>query len=220
MSSVCGPCPAKLGLEERFRAGWTAHFEIGRREEEGSGEELRPSPCLRGRSPSFCAFIFRGESWSELPRPASQSGAMAQGEQDISWRNYGVNPSLTHASHPPPSHAFSQPPHLHPTPLPPGIAVDAAGYPASFERQYLRHPHSLAVHVTPGQQKIHTLFVSGLPDDVKPREIHNLFRRRPGFESCQLKYTGRGDQVRGVSSSLAFLNSPVQGALPLNLIEH
>ncbi|CAH8316274.1 unnamed protein product [Eruca vesicaria subsp. sativa] len=42
---------------------------------------------------------------------------------------------------------------------------------------------------------INTLFVSGLPDDVKAREIHNLFRRRPGFESCQLKYTGRGDQV-------------------------
>ncbi|XP_019198535.1 PREDICTED: protein WHI3 isoform X3 [Ipomoea nil] len=42
---------------------------------------------------------------------------------------------------------------------------------------------------------IRTLFVSGLPDDVKAREIHNLFRRRPGFESCQLKYTGRGDQV-------------------------
>ncbi|GKV36535.1 hypothetical protein SLEP1_g44656 [Rubroshorea leprosula] len=42
---------------------------------------------------------------------------------------------------------------------------------------------------------IKTLFVSGLPDDVKAREIHNLFRRRPGFESCQLKYTGRGNQV-------------------------
>ncbi|XP_031093123.1 uncharacterized protein LOC115997669 isoform X1 [Ipomoea triloba] len=41
---------------------------------------------------------------------------------------------------------------------------------------------------------IRTLFVSGLPDDVKAREIHNLFCRRPGFESCQLKYTGRGDQ--------------------------
>lgn len=40
LSSVCGPCPATLGLKERFRAGWTAHFEIGRREEEGSGEEL------------------------------------------------------------------------------------------------------------------------------------------------------------------------------------
>lgn len=42
---------------------------------------------------------------------------------------------------------------------------------------------------------INTLFVSGLPDDVKAREIHNLFRRRGGFDSCQLKYTGRGNQV-------------------------
>nr|XP_043636451.1 U2 small nuclear ribonucleoprotein B'' isoform X1 [Erigeron canadensis] len=42
---------------------------------------------------------------------------------------------------------------------------------------------------------INTLFVSGLPDDVKAREIHNLFRRRPGFDYCQLKYTGRGNQV-------------------------
>ncbi|XP_060205868.1 uncharacterized protein LOC132633455 [Lycium barbarum] len=45
------------------------------------------------------------------------------------------------------------------------------------------------------QNDIKTLFVSGLPDDVKAREIHNLFRRRHGFESCQLKYTGRGNQV-------------------------
>ncbi|OMO70817.1 hypothetical protein CCACVL1_18642 [Corchorus capsularis] len=42
---------------------------------------------------------------------------------------------------------------------------------------------------------INTLFVSGLPDDVKAREIHNLFRRRAGFDSCQLEYTGRGNQV-------------------------
>ncbi|KAL8226194.1 hypothetical protein R6Q57_018751 [Mikania cordata] len=42
---------------------------------------------------------------------------------------------------------------------------------------------------------INTLFVSGLPDDVKAREIHNLFRRRSGFDYCQLKYTGRGNQV-------------------------
>ncbi|XVF26937.1 hypothetical protein REPUB_Repub14bG0063300 [Reevesia pubescens] len=42
---------------------------------------------------------------------------------------------------------------------------------------------------------INTLFVSGLPDDVMAREIHNLFRRRAGFDSCQLKYTGRGNQV-------------------------
>lgn len=42
---------------------------------------------------------------------------------------------------------------------------------------------------------INTLFVSGLPDDVQAREIHNLFRRKPGFDFCQLKYTGRGNQV-------------------------
>ncbi|KAH9713283.1 RNA-binding (RRM/RBD/RNP motifs) family protein [Citrus sinensis] len=41
---------------------------------------------------------------------------------------------------------------------------------------------------------INTLFVSGLPDDVRAREIHNLFRRKPGFDFCQLKYTGRGNQ--------------------------
>ncbi|XP_021890249.1 protein WHI4-like [Carica papaya] len=61
---------------------------------------------------------------------------------------------------------------------------------------YYLHQH----HLQPQQDMadygaINTLFVSGLPDDVKAREIHNLFRRRPGFESCQLKYTGRGNQV-------------------------
>ncbi|XVF74427.1 hypothetical protein PTKIN_Ptkin13bG0109700 [Pterospermum kingtungense] len=52
-------------------------------------------------------------------------------------------------------------------------------------------------YLQPDQDRnlINTLFVSGLPDDVKAREIHNLFRRRAGFESCQLKYTGRGNQV-------------------------
>ncbi|KAL2337972.1 hypothetical protein Fmac_012418 [Flemingia macrophylla] len=45
------------------------------------------------------------------------------------------------------------------------------------------------------RNNINTLFVSGLPDDVKAREIHNLFRRRPGFDSCQLKYTGRANQA-------------------------
>ncbi|KAE9621407.1 putative RNA recognition motif domain-containing protein [Lupinus albus] len=45
------------------------------------------------------------------------------------------------------------------------------------------------------RSSIDTLFISGLPDDVKAREIHNLFRRRPGFHACQLKYTGRGNQV-------------------------
>ncbi|KAJ4959485.1 hypothetical protein NE237_026596 [Protea cynaroides] len=49
------------------------------------------------------------------------------------------------------------------------------------------------------KKHIHTIFVSGLPDDVKPREIHNLFRRRLGFDNCQLKYT-RGNQVVAFAS--------------------
>jgi hypothetical protein len=42
---------------------------------------------------------------------------------------------------------------------------------------------------------VKTLFVSGLPDDIKEREIHNLFRIYDGYETCQLKYSGRGFQI-------------------------
>nr|ABR17821.1 unknown [Picea sitchensis] len=45
------------------------------------------------------------------------------------------------------------------------------------------------------KERVRTLFISGLPEDIKHREIYNLFRRRPGFEACQLKYTGRGYQI-------------------------
>ncbi|KAK2366324.1 RNA-binding (RRM/RBD/RNP motifs) family protein [Trifolium repens] len=50
-----------------------------------------------------------------------------------------------------------------------------------FDPYYLYQPDE--------RSNINTLFVSGLPDDVKAREIHNLFRRRPGFDSCQLRYS-------------------------------
>lgn len=40
-----------------------------------------------------------------------------------------------------------------------------------------------------------TLFLSGLPDDIKEREIYNLFRNFEGYESCQLKFSGRGFQI-------------------------
>jgi hypothetical protein len=57
---------------------------------------------------------------------------------------------------------------------------------------------TLAVHhdlVDREHGKICTLFVAGIPDDVKPREIHNLFSRRPDFESSLLEFTGKGNQV-------------------------
>lgn len=66
--------------------------------------------------------------------------------------------------------------------------------PPPYDPYYLAQPEFVYSNDGNG---INTLFVSGLPDDIKAREIHNLFRRRPGFENCQLKYTGRGNQVTG-----------------------
>lgn len=74
-------------------------------------------------------------------------------------------------------------------------------HPPAYDPYYMPPPvpgtnlYSSTVGLRDRSPGIRTLFVSGLPDDIKAREIHNLFRRRPGFESCQLKYTGRGNQV-------------------------
>ncbi|XP_016505372.1 uncharacterized protein LOC107823257 [Nicotiana tabacum] len=82
-----------------------------------------------------------------------------------------------------------------PSPLPKPAAAAAAvkmAHLPAYDPYYVTAP---VYGYNKEQNDIKTLFVSGLPDDVKAREIHNLFRRRLGFESCQLKYTGRGDQV-------------------------
>ncbi|KAK9099126.1 hypothetical protein Syun_026171 [Stephania yunnanensis] len=72
------------------------------------------------------------------------------------------------------------------------------------QQQQQQQQHSYGFNDNQGGG-INTLFVSGLPDDIKPREIHNLFRRRPGFDFCQLKYTGRGNQVVAFAT---FFNHP------------
>ncbi|XP_015694243.1 uncharacterized protein LOC102704894 isoform X2 [Oryza brachyantha] len=64
--------------------------------------------------------------------------------------------------------------------------------PPPGDPYYVYAPHT---HPDPQRQGVLTLFVAGLPDDVKPREIHNLFSRRPGFDHCLLEYTGRGNQA-------------------------
>ncbi|KAG8076719.1 hypothetical protein GUJ93_ZPchr0006g44036 [Zizania palustris] len=64
--------------------------------------------------------------------------------------------------------------------------------PPQGDPYYVYAPHP---HPDPQRQGVLTLFVAGLPDDVKPREIHNLFSRRPGFDHCLLEYTGRGNQA-------------------------
>lgn len=41
------------------------------------------------------------------------------------------------------------------------------------------------------QQKVKTLFVSGLPSNVREREIYLLFRGCKGYEGCVLNTTGK-----------------------------
>jgi RNA recognition motif-containing protein len=43
----------------------------------------------------------------------------------------------------------------------------------------------------PDQQKVKTLFVSGLPNNVREREIYLLFRGCKGYEGCVLNTTGK-----------------------------
>ncbi|KAH6825104.1 RNA-binding family protein [Perilla frutescens var. hirtella] len=77
-------------------------------------------------------------------------------------------------------------------------------HPPPYEPFYMSALPPEYNYATGDRNGINTLFVSGFPDDVKAHEIHNLFRRRPGFKSCQLKYTGRGNQVVAFAT---FVNS-------------
>ncbi|KAL8143264.1 hypothetical protein V2J09_016296 [Rumex salicifolius] len=66
---------------------------------------------------------------------------------------------------------------------------------------YFHHPNpnfdpyrfALASSPLPSHDDVRTLFVAGLPDDVKPREIYNLFREFPGYQSSNLRTTGTRD---------------------------
>ncbi|CAH2058399.1 unnamed protein product [Thlaspi arvense] len=62
------------------------------------------------------------------------------------------------------------------TPPPPGVA------PISIHSVYLPTQASIG-----GRDEVRTLFVAGLPEDVKPREIYNLFREFPGYETSHLR---------------------------------
>nr|VDC90117.1 unnamed protein product [Brassica oleracea] len=67
-------------------------------------------------------------------------------------------------------------PSIIPPPLPPGVAP----IPVTPI-----HPVYLPTQSSIGD--VRTLFVAGLPEDVKPREIYNLFREFPGYETSHLR---------------------------------
>ncbi|XP_068656588.1 uncharacterized protein [Aristolochia californica] len=90
-------------------------------------------------------------------------------------------PAPSHHDHPYP---YYPPP---PPPPPPGVGPPPppppAAYPPSYPSAYPPPPPPL---YSP-QDEVRTLFVAGLPEDVKAREVYNLFRDFPGFQSSQLK---------------------------------
>ncbi|XP_050208306.1 U1 small nuclear ribonucleoprotein A isoform X2 [Mercurialis annua] len=91
------------------------------------------------------------------------------------------------AYYPPPPHQ-PPPPGYYPTAYYPPPHVAAPPPPAP----YIPQPPPFATYAPPydpyaSHYPVRTLFVAGLPEDVVPREIYNLFREFPGFESSHLR---------------------------------
>jgi len=54
------------------------------------------------------------------------------------------------------------------------------------EQYFQQQQSSVSPNTVQDTGEIRTVFVSGLPEDVKEREIHNLFRLVPGYEGCKM----------------------------------
>ncbi|GAB4846960.1 hypothetical protein Ancab_025970 [Ancistrocladus abbreviatus] len=108
-------------------------------------------------------------------------------------------PPGIHSSHrpyyqpPPPPHHNAAPivivaqPPSQPVHPPPAVVQQQGLLPP----QYYPSPLSAYAQPLPSPQPLHdevrTLFVAGLPEDVQAREIYNLFREFPGYESSNLR---------------------------------
>ncbi|KAJ4962578.1 hypothetical protein NE237_022517 [Protea cynaroides] len=116
------------------------------------------------------------------------------------------------AYYPPPPSVLhnSQYPYYPPPPAPPFGAPAAAGPqppptyqgypPQQYQLQPQPQPQPLFTHYAPGppqplEEEVRTLFIAGLPADVKPREIYNLFREFPGYQSSHLRRSNQGSQA-------------------------
>jgi hypothetical protein len=82
---------------------------------------------------------------------------------------------------------------------PPGASAYAYRHHAAYPPQppppayggYFDRAEPLA---PPPRDELRTLFIAGLPADVKPREVYNLFRDFPGYVSSHLR-AGKSAQV-------------------------
>ncbi|XP_044469326.1 RNA-binding protein L-like [Mangifera indica] len=98
---------------------------------------------------------------------------------------------------PPPGvpYGYYQPP---PPPPPPGAAAPQPPPPLPpYMPQQQPPPFApYAVHFPSNgsYDAVRTIFVAGLPEDVKAREIYNLFREFPGYESSHLRNQAQASQ--------------------------
>ncbi|XXG63812.1 hypothetical protein AAC387_Pa05g1914 [Persea americana] len=125
-------------------------------------------------------------------------------EQMAAYPHAPPDPMQNHPHHP--YHHQAPPPSAAPLP-PPQQQQQQQLQPHLFPPPHLHHPppQHLAYPPYPGylpppsplpsSDDVRTLFIAGLPDDVMPREIYNLFRGFPGYQSCQLKCTGQSSQA-------------------------
>ncbi|XVF61218.1 hypothetical protein PTKIN_Ptkin08bG0112500 [Pterospermum kingtungense] len=103
----------------------------------------------------------------------------------------GLHPPY-YQTHPPPSIALPPPPPPGAAPLPQHHSF------ISLQQQQQQQPplpppppfpsYSAAYGAAySSHDSVRTLFIAGLPEDIKPREIYNLFREFPGYESSHLR---------------------------------
>ncbi|CAL2267663.1 unnamed protein product [Prunus armeniaca] len=93
---------------------------------------------------------------------------------------------------PPPPGSVHYPYYQQPPPPQPPPSVAPPLQHHLVQPYFPQHPppfssYAPALVPQPSHDEVRTLFVAGLPEDVKPREIYNLFREFPGYESSHLR---------------------------------
>ncbi|KAL6206113.1 hypothetical protein ACLB2K_023362 [Fragaria x ananassa] len=71
-----------------------------------------------------------------------------------------------------------------PTAAPPPSPAIVAAAPPPLPHHLVDNPNWAA------NDEVHTIFITGLPEDVKEREIQNLLRWLLGYEASQVNYKG------------------------------
>jgi hypothetical protein len=108
---------------------------------------------------------------------------------------------------------YNPPPSTYAAPPPPPPGTSAYAY--RHHAAYLPQPpppayggyFDLAEPLAPPRDEVRTLFIAGLPADVKPREVYNLFRDFPGYESSHLQ-SGKSAQVSARSLFASTVSNP------------